>query len=151
MDLVVPQHDLPRTGIEPVSPALAGGFFTTERPGKPQMHLLLSPWGHLQQWSPSTLFVCLFPAILSSYQISHYPHQIGSLLLKSIHQTKSHHEFHDAFKWIYILIITTVAMHFGKTVLQGNIIYSHWLKYSLCLWIRKSLEIIYLEVLRGLD
>ena len=27
--------DLPDPGIEPVSPALAGGFFTTETPGKP--------------------------------------------------------------------------------------------------------------------
>ena len=27
--------DLPKTGIEPASPALAGGFFTTEPPGKP--------------------------------------------------------------------------------------------------------------------
>ena len=27
--------DLPRPGIEPVSSALAGGFFTTEPPGKP--------------------------------------------------------------------------------------------------------------------
>ena len=27
--------DLPRLGIKPVSPALAGGFFTTEPPGKP--------------------------------------------------------------------------------------------------------------------
>ena len=28
--------DLPNLGIEPTSPALAGGFFTTEPPGKPQ-------------------------------------------------------------------------------------------------------------------
>ena len=28
--------DLPRPGIEPVSPALAGGFSTTVPPGKPQ-------------------------------------------------------------------------------------------------------------------
>ena len=28
--------DLPDAGIKPVSPALAGGFFTTEPPGKPQ-------------------------------------------------------------------------------------------------------------------
>ena len=28
--------DLPDPGIEPVSPALAGGFFTVEPPGKPQ-------------------------------------------------------------------------------------------------------------------
>ena len=27
--------DFPRSGMEPVSPALAGGFFTTEPPGKP--------------------------------------------------------------------------------------------------------------------
>ena len=29
--------DLPDPGIEPVSPALAGGFFTTEPPGKPSV------------------------------------------------------------------------------------------------------------------
>ena len=27
--------DLPASGIKPVSPTLAGGFFTTESPGKP--------------------------------------------------------------------------------------------------------------------
>ena len=27
--------DLPDPGIEPLSPALAGGFFTAESPGKP--------------------------------------------------------------------------------------------------------------------
>ena len=30
-----PPGDLPDSGIEPTSPALAGGFFTTEPPGKP--------------------------------------------------------------------------------------------------------------------
>ena len=29
-------RDLPRAGIELVSPALAGGFFNTETPGKPR-------------------------------------------------------------------------------------------------------------------
>ena len=29
-------RDLPDPGTEPTSPALAGGFFTTEPPGKPQ-------------------------------------------------------------------------------------------------------------------
>ena len=29
------QHDLPRPGIDPMSPALAGGFFTTQQPGEP--------------------------------------------------------------------------------------------------------------------
>ena len=32
--------DLPRPGLEPVSPALAGRFSTTEPPGKPQYELL---------------------------------------------------------------------------------------------------------------
>ena len=30
------QGNLPDPGTEPTSPALAGGFFTTEPPGKPQ-------------------------------------------------------------------------------------------------------------------
>ena len=32
--------DLPRSGIETVSPALEGGFFTTEPPGKPHKCLV---------------------------------------------------------------------------------------------------------------
>ena len=39
--------DLPDPGIERASPALVGGFFTTEPPGKPQVHstalILTSP------------------------------------------------------------------------------------------------------------
>ena len=35
-----PPGDLPDTGIEPVSPALAGRFFTTEPHGKPRDWLL---------------------------------------------------------------------------------------------------------------
>ena len=31
-----PPGDLPNAGMEPTSPALAGGFFTTEPPGKPK-------------------------------------------------------------------------------------------------------------------
>ena len=30
-----PPRDLPDPGVEPASPALTGGFFTTEPPGKP--------------------------------------------------------------------------------------------------------------------
>ena len=39
--------DLPRPGIEPVSPALADGFFTTEPPGKPKRELFES--FHMEQ------------------------------------------------------------------------------------------------------
>ena len=34
--------DLPRPGLEPVCPTLAGGFLTTAPPGKPQMFLFIS-------------------------------------------------------------------------------------------------------------
>ena len=34
--------DLPRQGLEPVSPALAGGFSTTAPPGKPQLFISVS-------------------------------------------------------------------------------------------------------------
>ena len=41
-------RDLPWSGIEPVSPALAGGFFTTEPPGKPQYtHLFVQMYNPL--------------------------------------------------------------------------------------------------------
>ena len=34
--------DLPGPGLEPVSPALAGGFLTTAPPGKPHTYSLLN-------------------------------------------------------------------------------------------------------------
>ena len=34
--------DIPDPGIEPVSPALADGFFTTEPPGKPRVISVVS-------------------------------------------------------------------------------------------------------------
>ena len=40
--------DLPRSGIEPVSPALAGRFFTTEPPGKPWEQVLMRMFQMLQ-------------------------------------------------------------------------------------------------------
>ena len=43
MGLVAPlPWDLPIPGIKPVSPALAGGFFTTESPGKPIIPVLIA-------------------------------------------------------------------------------------------------------------
>ena len=37
--LFSPPGDFPNPGIEPISPALAGEFFTTEPPGKPTIHI----------------------------------------------------------------------------------------------------------------
>ena len=39
-----PPEDLPDPGIEPLSAALAGGFFTTEPPGKPGIHKISGPY-----------------------------------------------------------------------------------------------------------
>ena len=37
--------DLSDPGFKPVSPALAGGFVTTELPGKPQFGVCCDSWG----------------------------------------------------------------------------------------------------------
>ena len=50
--------DLPDPGIEPASAALAGGFFTTEPPGKPfypSSHLIVNAY-HTDVFSPSYHF-----------------------------------------------------------------------------------------------
>ena len=39
--------DLPNPGIKSVSHAMAGGFFTTELPGKPPISWYLLPFGEL--------------------------------------------------------------------------------------------------------
>ena len=49
---------LPKPGIEPMSPALAGGFFTAEPSGKPS-HIVFA--GHKMlffSWLFSTIFKC---------------------------------------------------------------------------------------------
>ena len=51
--------DLPNPGTEPVSPALAGGFFTTEPPGKPIYMLYMYNWIALH-YTWSILSSCLF-------------------------------------------------------------------------------------------
>ena len=51
---------LPRPGLEPVSPALAGGFSTTAPPGKPSSALLIS-WG----WSLSPVVIPVYGIFFS--------------------------------------------------------------------------------------
>ena len=46
--------DLPNTGIEPSSPALAGSFFTTEPPGKLKVHEVLWERAEVIHNYPST-------------------------------------------------------------------------------------------------
>ena len=45
--LLCPTWDLPRPGLEPVSPALAGRLSTTAPPGKPQFQSILADTGDI--------------------------------------------------------------------------------------------------------
>ena len=47
--------DLPGPGIEPVSPALAGGFFTNEPPGKPITRVLIKGGRRIREKGNETL------------------------------------------------------------------------------------------------
>ena len=47
--------DLPGLGIEPMSPALAGRFFTTEPPGKPPKHLVSLSFSGVWEWLSWTI------------------------------------------------------------------------------------------------
>ena len=51
--------DLPRPGLEPVSPALAGGFLTTAPPGKPENCSF--SWWKLRGWS--CICICMTGAL----------------------------------------------------------------------------------------
>ena len=61
--------DLPRLGLEPVSPALAGGFLTTVPPGK-------FPEITLESLGPNGVFLTVGEKIFSFF-----PHGAGLVLL----------------------------------------------------------------------
>ena len=71
--------DLPGPGIEPVSPSPAGGFFTTETPGKPKVENTWSKvkatCSDLSNWETSTMFE---PQFFASCVLSHSKQQISS-------------------------------------------------------------------------
>ena len=55
-------RDLPDPGTEPVSPALAGGFFAAEPPGKPRLFALLGPFRKSWECLPALCnHKCNFP------------------------------------------------------------------------------------------
>ena len=62
-----PPGDLPNPGIKPVPPALAGGLFTTEPPGKPstQEVYLIKTW--LEGLSKQFLAKDFFPVVIQSF------------------------------------------------------------------------------------
>ena len=61
--------DLPRPGLEPMSPALAGRFSTTAPPGKPWNKIFFTISGIEMTWDISPLlYKFIFPHILESRQ-----------------------------------------------------------------------------------
>ena len=56
--------DLPRPGLEPVSPALAGRFSTTAPPGKPQRGLFFLHFVKYHLPSCSALFAIVFTCFI---------------------------------------------------------------------------------------
>ena len=94
--------DLPRPGLEPVSPALAGRFSTTAPPGKPNLYfniawfqvwkeaernpLSLGPWGS-PTWAFERFHVRAFPWIRSWNSLEHLiweRHQASCEMLGSL-------------------------------------------------------------------
>ena len=67
--------NLPGSGIEPMSPALAGGFFTTEPPGKPAIQIFLISSKHPSALNDDTihLTLCLFIIHFHSLTILNKP------------------------------------------------------------------------------
>ena len=57
--LFPPPRDLPDPGIEPTSLALAGGFFTTEPPGKPVGQIAGTLHTFTRLWKPPVVFQSL--------------------------------------------------------------------------------------------
>ena len=52
-------HLLPRSGIKPMSPALAGGFLTTEPPGKPLLLAYCKKGFHWSEFNEFGSGLCL--------------------------------------------------------------------------------------------
>ena len=57
--------ELPRTGMEPVSPTLAGGFLTTALPGKSHPSLFLKDPRYIHSWN------CTLGKDLRNYLVTH--------------------------------------------------------------------------------
>ena len=69
---IPPPGDLPDPGIEPkspASPAMAGGFFTTEPPGSPKLNMHRVPYIAVESFSECLLSACHAPSRHSQYSI----------------------------------------------------------------------------------
>ena len=67
--------DLPRPGLEPLSPALAGGFLTTAPPGKPPTLFLNDDIPHIYAPNPLSfliLYAFLKDTLICVHVFSHH-------------------------------------------------------------------------------
>ena len=110
--------DLPRPGLEPVSPALAGRLSTTAPPGKPRRSLL--KWTKLKQnevvklqpsivaigrcWAWRLLSVKKGPSVRQEVKLSQQQHETSPLERKLKTKQLSHHAVH---KYLVPLSCTT--------------------------------------------
>ena len=86
--------DLPGPGLEPMSPALAGGFLTTAPPGKPQTSFFFIPLA-LFYFPPTTLSISLFLEQVKPTPTSTHPDLLvplpGILFLEAFRPQVKHH------------------------------------------------------------
>ena len=87
--------DLPRAGIEPVSPALAGGFLTTAPPGKSHRYFLCSSFFIFQ------IFHSEFVMIIRNIVICIFKKETHITILSSTTLAACGMEFHLFIRFIF--------------------------------------------------
>ena len=122
--------DLPRPGLEPVSPALAGRFSTTAPPGKPYS------WDILQMALPQTLLYMFFDSKLYIFLLGMY---LGVQYLWS-YLFKTTKEFSKVVAPIYIPSLLPI-FHIVFSV------WPFWWVWSAIFWFLK----FYIELLLHFD
>ena len=87
--------NLPGPGIKPMSPALAGRFFTTEAPGKPEY--LYSGKNNLKDWLQSLANIMLD----SSIPVTAHTQSVQSFCITWIH-------------WCLLIAVSALLSHFNS-------------------------------------
>ena len=98
--------DLPRPGLEPVSPALAGRFSTTEPPGKPHASAFLC---FSEQQESSKIFPTLQVKLTNHY-------------------TENESKFASGASWLYLCLLKFTSFHLKTTSPESLTEYKlfHW-------------------------
>ena len=99
--------DLPRPGLEPVSPALAGRFSTTAPPGKPYVHSWYIPW-NVFPLLPKLDFADWFSLELTAIRLCHSRKLLLLKVTKKLHIAKSIGQF-----LVLILVILPITIIFN--------------------------------------